>query len=182
MRKVQETKLSEVFTLYLASAAARGVKDKTLRTYEQHFNAISKRLDVDSNISLITSKDLDKMILKMREDSLAISGRSITSGKVFPHSYRDTLCTLTPRIFASCSWVRCFSSRSRRKFWEKGLLFILDPLGSSIRLSEASERVITHGNRNVHISKCENIPRIRERQPSIWELLVINVIFCAKSK
>ena len=59
MRKVQETKLSEVFTLYLASAAARGVKDKTLRTYEQHFNAISKRLDVDGNISLITSKDLD---------------------------------------------------------------------------------------------------------------------------
>ena len=54
MRKVQETKLSEVFTLYLASAAARGVKDKTLRTYEQHFNAISKRLDVDSNISLIS--------------------------------------------------------------------------------------------------------------------------------
>ena len=62
MRKTQETKLSEIFTLYLASAAARGVKDKTLRTYEQHFNAISKRLDVDSNISQITSKDLDKMI------------------------------------------------------------------------------------------------------------------------
>ena len=59
MRKTQETKLSEIFTLYLASAAARGVKDKTLRTYEQHFKAISKRLDVDSNISQITSKDLD---------------------------------------------------------------------------------------------------------------------------
>lgn len=73
MRKVQETKLSEVFTLYLASAAARGVKGKTLRTYEQHFNAISKRLDVDGNISQITSKDLDKMILKMREDGLSDS-------------------------------------------------------------------------------------------------------------
>ena len=36
MRKVQETKPSEVFALYIASAAARGVKDKTLRTYEQH--------------------------------------------------------------------------------------------------------------------------------------------------
>ena len=48
MRKVQETKLSEVFSLYLASAAAKGVKDKTLKTYEQHFNAISKRLNVDS--------------------------------------------------------------------------------------------------------------------------------------
>ena len=68
MRKVQETKLSEVFSLYLASVAARGVKDKTLRTYEQHFNAISKRLDVDGNISQITSKDLDKMILKILDD------------------------------------------------------------------------------------------------------------------
>ena len=73
MRKTQETKLSEIFSLYLASAAARGVKDKTLRTYEQHFNAISKRLDVDSNISQITSKDLDKMILRMREEGLSDS-------------------------------------------------------------------------------------------------------------
>ena len=31
MRKVQEAKLSEVFSLYLASAAAKGVKDKTLK-------------------------------------------------------------------------------------------------------------------------------------------------------
>ena len=33
MRKVQETKISEVFSLYLASAAAKGVKDKTLKTW-----------------------------------------------------------------------------------------------------------------------------------------------------
>ena len=33
MRKVQETKFSEVFSLYLASAAANGVKDKTLKFY-----------------------------------------------------------------------------------------------------------------------------------------------------
>ena len=73
MRKTQETKLSEIFTLYLASAAGRGVKDKTLRTYEQHFKAISKRLDVDSSISQITSKDLDKMILQMRGEGLSDS-------------------------------------------------------------------------------------------------------------
>ena len=65
MPKVQETKLSEVFTLYLASAAAREVKDKTRRAYEQHFNAISKRLDVEGNSSQITSKDLDKMIARL---------------------------------------------------------------------------------------------------------------------
>ena len=67
MRKVQETKLSEVFSLYLASAAAKGVKDKTLKTYEQHFNAISKRLNVDSNISLTTSKDDSPLVIKGQE-------------------------------------------------------------------------------------------------------------------
>lgn len=64
MRKTQETKLSEILTLYLASAAARGVKDKTRRTYEQHFNAISKRLDVNSNISQITSKDSSRNAMR----------------------------------------------------------------------------------------------------------------------
>ena len=44
IQKVRETILSEVFTLYLASAAAQGVKDKTLRTYEQHASAISKMI------------------------------------------------------------------------------------------------------------------------------------------
>ena len=44
MRKVQETKVSEVFTLYLASAAARGVKDQTPRSYKQHASAISKMI------------------------------------------------------------------------------------------------------------------------------------------
>ena len=73
MRKTQETKLSDAFSLYIASTAARGVKDKTLKTYEQHFKAISKRLDVDSNISQIASKDLDKMILRMREEGLSDS-------------------------------------------------------------------------------------------------------------
>ena len=115
MRKVQETKLSEVFTLYLASAAARGVKDKTLRTYEQHFNAISKRLDVDGNISLITSKDLDKMILKMREDGFfvlinhtdknackAIPLRYITLGIQGPPELIDCIIALNRVVFHGC--------------------------------------------------------------------------------
>ena len=70
MRKVQETKLSEVFSLYLASAAAKGVKDKTLKTYEQHFNAISKRLNVDSNISLTKNGDSNKVSLEVAIQTL----------------------------------------------------------------------------------------------------------------
>ena len=36
MRNVQKSSVSEYFDLYLSSAAARGVKDKTLQTYKQH--------------------------------------------------------------------------------------------------------------------------------------------------
>ena len=75
MRKVQEIKLSEIFTLCPASAAVRGIKDQLLRTYEQHFRAVSKRMDVDSNIPQITSEDPDEMILRMREEGLPIADK-----------------------------------------------------------------------------------------------------------
>ena len=40
MRNVQKSSVSEYFDLYLSSAAARGVKDKTLQTYKNHFRSI----------------------------------------------------------------------------------------------------------------------------------------------
>lgn len=39
MRNVQKSSVSEYFDLYLSSAAARGVKDKTLQTYKNHFRS-----------------------------------------------------------------------------------------------------------------------------------------------
>ena len=41
MRNVQKSPVSEYFDLFLSSAAARGVKDKTLSTYKQHLSASS---------------------------------------------------------------------------------------------------------------------------------------------
>ena len=51
MRNVQKSSVSEYFDLYLSSAAARGVKDKTLQTYKNHFRSIAKRMDVTVVIS-----------------------------------------------------------------------------------------------------------------------------------
>ena len=45
MRNVQKSPVSEYFDLFLSSAAARGVKDKALSTYKQHFHSISKPLE-----------------------------------------------------------------------------------------------------------------------------------------
>ena len=70
MRNVQKSPVSEYFDLFLSSAAARGVKDKTLSTYKQHFHSISKRLDVTLSLNRLNTVELDKMVLSMRESSI----------------------------------------------------------------------------------------------------------------
>ena len=68
MRNVQKSTVQQYFDLYLSSAAARGLKDKTLQTYKQHFHSISKRMDVTVPMNRLNSSDLDNMILTMREE------------------------------------------------------------------------------------------------------------------
>ena len=73
MRNVQKSSVSEYFDLYLSSAAARGVKDKTLQTYKNHFRSIAKRMDVTVPMNRLISQDLENMILSMREEGLSAS-------------------------------------------------------------------------------------------------------------
>ena len=84
MRNVQKSPVEQYFNLFLSSAAARGVKDKTLQTYKQHFHSISKRMDVTVPMDCLNSSDLDNMILKMREEGL--SDCSINSYILTPFS------------------------------------------------------------------------------------------------
>lgn len=73
MRNAQKATFEQVFELYISAVTARGVKDKTLSTYKQHFHAISKRFDVSMPIHQLHSSDLDGMILQMREEGLSDS-------------------------------------------------------------------------------------------------------------
>ena len=73
MRNSQKATFAEVFEIYISAVTARGVKDKTIATYKQHFHAISKRLDVSMPINLLNSTALDNMILQMRKEGLSDS-------------------------------------------------------------------------------------------------------------
>ena len=73
MRNSQKATFAEVFEIYISAVTARGVKDKTLATYKQHFHAISKRLDVSLPINRLNSTVLDNMILQMRKEGLSDS-------------------------------------------------------------------------------------------------------------
>ena len=73
MINYQKATFAEVFGVYISAVTARGVKDKTIATYKQHFHAISKRLDVTLPINRLNSTILDKMILQMRGEGLSDS-------------------------------------------------------------------------------------------------------------
>ena len=62
MRNVQKSTVEEYFNLYLSSAAAKGVKDKTLETYKNHFRSISKRMNTTVPMNRLTSQDLEEMM------------------------------------------------------------------------------------------------------------------------
>ena len=73
MRNVQKSPVSAYFDLFLSAVAARGAVDKTLLTYQQHFHAVSKRMDVNVPLDALSLADLDAMLITMREDGLSPS-------------------------------------------------------------------------------------------------------------
>ena len=54
MKSAPTNTVEELYPSFLSAVAARGVKDKALDTYKQHFRAIFKRLDV--SIPILNSK------------------------------------------------------------------------------------------------------------------------------
>ena len=61
----------EVFPKFVTSQEAKGVSDKTVKTYQQHFHAIGKHIDLSKSFRELTKEDLDNMIVSMRRSGLA---------------------------------------------------------------------------------------------------------------
>lgn len=63
--------MAETFNDFLMSRKAKGLSDKTLTTYKQHFGAISKHLSPDTPTDALSKADLENMIASMRDADLA---------------------------------------------------------------------------------------------------------------
>ena len=111
MRNSQKATFAEVFEVYISAVTARGVKDKTLATYKQHFHAISKRLDVSLPINRLNSTALDNMILQMRKEGLPDSSIN---------SYTRTLkCFLSWCNEEGYTKANCRSCRTSARLWKR---------------------------------------------------------------
>ena len=63
--------VAEIFGDFLISRKTKGVADKTLESYANHFHAISKHLDTTMEMAALQKADLETMIASMRDAGLA---------------------------------------------------------------------------------------------------------------
>lgn len=70
MKSLEKT-ISEAFEDFINSKRANGIRCKTLQTYSQQFNAISNNLNTEEQITSLSKKDLENMIIALRDRGLS---------------------------------------------------------------------------------------------------------------
>ena len=63
--------VEEEIKRFILAKKAKGLADKTLATYQQHFLAIAKHLDLRQSIEELNTNSLEQMIVSMRDAELA---------------------------------------------------------------------------------------------------------------
>ena len=63
--------IEEEIKRFLMAKRAKGLADKTLETYQQHFSAIGKHLDLRLSIEKLNTNELEQMVVSMRDAELA---------------------------------------------------------------------------------------------------------------
>ena len=68
--------VEETFQDFIISRRSRGLADKTLQSYQSHFQAIARHLNISLDIESLTKRDLDNMVSSMRDAGLATNSIS----------------------------------------------------------------------------------------------------------
>lgn len=71
MEKAGNENILETFGVYLNTCKGRGLSEKTIKTYTQHFQSLQRFLDMERPIGELTRGDVDQMAAGMRAAGLA---------------------------------------------------------------------------------------------------------------
>ena len=67
----QGNTVANVFAEFISAKRAKGLVNKTIHSYVNHFQAVSRHLNVEQDIVNLCKSDLDKMIASMRDAGLS---------------------------------------------------------------------------------------------------------------
>ncbi len=62
--------IEETFQDFIISRRAKGLKEKTIESYQHHFHAVARHLDVEMDIDMLQKSDLDILKLFLENDFL----------------------------------------------------------------------------------------------------------------
>ena len=74
--KAQEITFEEAFIIFLTDSAARGLAEKTLKTYRNHLHCISLYFDISTPLGKLSRNKMNEMVVAMRESGLATNSIS----------------------------------------------------------------------------------------------------------
>ena len=74
--KAQEITFEEAFHIFLTDSAARGLAEKTLRTYRTHLHSLSLYFDISTPLNKLSRNKMNEMVVAMRESGLATNSIS----------------------------------------------------------------------------------------------------------
>ena len=74
--KAQEITFEEAFNIFLTDSAARGLAEKTLKTYRNHLHCISLYFDISTPLGKLSRNKMNEMVVAMRESGLATNSIS----------------------------------------------------------------------------------------------------------
>ena len=72
----QEITFEEAFNIFLTDSAARGLAEKTLKTYRNHLHCISLYFDTSTPLGKLSRNKMNEMVVAMRESGLATNSIS----------------------------------------------------------------------------------------------------------
>ena len=63
--------LTKAFDAFVLSQMAKGITEKTAKSYRSHYKALAKHLDINKTFAELSKRDIEAMILSMRQTDLA---------------------------------------------------------------------------------------------------------------
>lgn len=105
MKKITMPKsdtITEIFEDFIISRKTKGLAEKTLQSYRQHFRAIAKHLDISQPIDSLSKSDLDDMIASMRDADLSpnsINSYTRTLKSFFSWCNEESITNLNITLF-----------------------------------------------------------------------------------
>lgn len=121
MKKIEYT-VEEAFNDFITSKRANGLQEKTLLTYQQHFRAIGKELDFETDIRALSKREIEEAISRLRTRLSSNSVRSYTATlkSFFSWTNEEGLTELSIKLFKAEETVKdTYSTEELQKLLKK---------------------------------------------------------------